>query len=520
MTIIFETKRLILKQPVLADFNELLLLRTNPEVMQYIGTGDIQTEEQVKEFIDNAKSYADEYGLGFYSVFEKESNDFVGQAGLFHLGFNVNQPDIELAYRLHSEYWNKGYATELAKALIEYGFNKFSLPKIVAIVHPENSRSRRVMEKAGMSYHGMIDFKGRTLPCYEIFNEKIDFNEIKLIPANLNEYSTIQNMGRFYVYDMSEYLGKEKDWEIPEDGLYECIDFKKYWEDNNSFPFLIRYQNEIAGFVIVDKKGSSPEIDFNMAQFFILRKFKHKKMGRYVVEQCFIKFPGIWEVMVNPGNEGAYRFWRSTIKKFTNNNFTEYTRDIAHFNNNRKNIFKLDSRIVLKDHVDIVAYDPEWPTNARTEINKIREMLPSTIIDIQHVGSTAIPGMPAKPIIDIQIAAKSLEEMKIIAIPALQKMGYEYWYENPDPERMFFVKGMPPFGEKRTHHVHIVEPTSKHWSGKINFRDYLIAHPEVALEYQQLKFNLAKKFTYDREGYTNAKAEFINRILQLAKNKK
>lgn len=345
MNIILETKRLILKQPTSSDFHELLLLRADYKVMQYIGTGATQTEEQVKEFIENAKSYSDEYGLGFYSVFEKETNNFIGQAGLFHLGFNVNQPDIELAYRLHIKYWDKGYATELAKALIEYGFSKFSLPKIVAIIHPENDRSRRVLEKAGMFYRCMIDFKGSTLSCYEILNNKINFNEIKLIPATLEEYPVIQNMGRFYHYDMSEYLGKEAGWEIPQNGLYECINLRKYWEDKNSFCFLVHYRNEIAGFIIIDKKGSSPEIDFNMAQFFILRKFKNKGIGRYVAQECFKKFSGIWEVMVMPGNEGAYRFWRSIIKNYTNNNFKEYTMNIAHFNNKSKNIFKFDSRI-------------------------------------------------------------------------------------------------------------------------------------------------------------------------------
>ena len=173
--------------------------------------------------------------------------------------------------------------------------------------------------------------------------------------------------------------------------------------------------------------------------------------------------------------------------------------------------------VLKKDHVDIVTYDLEWPTKASTEINRLKEVLPSSkIIDIQHVGSTAIPGMAAKPIIDIQIAVHSLDEMKVIAIFVLQKLGYEYWYENPDPERMFFVKGMPPFGEKRTHHVHIVDPTSKHWQGKILFRDYLIAHPEVAQEYQQLKIKLAQQYTCDREEYTNAKGEFVNKILKLA----
>lgn len=65
----------------------------------------------------------------------------------------------------------------------------------------------------------------------------------------------------------------------------------------------------------------------------------------------------------------------------------------------------------------------------------------------------------------------------------------------------------------------MVEPTSKHWSGKINFREYLIAHPEIAKEYQALKMKLAQQYTYNREEYTNAKGEFVNRILQLAKNK-
>lgn len=144
---------------------------------------------------------------------------------------------------------------------------------------------------------------------------------------------------------MSEYLGHEAGWEFAEDGLYECIDFKKYWEDKDSFPFLIRYDNELVGFVIVDKKGSDSTVDFNMAQFFIARKFTHKGIGRHVAEHCFKKFPGEWEVMVIPGNEGAYRFWYATIKKFTANHFSEYSREIAHFNNSKKNIFRLNSLI-------------------------------------------------------------------------------------------------------------------------------------------------------------------------------
>lgn len=181
--------------------------------------------------------------------------------------------------------------------------------------------------------------------------------------------------------------------------------------------------------------------------------------------------------------------------------------------------FIMNNKEVLdKDQIEIVSYNQEWPNQAQAEINKVQAVLPHRgVIDIQHVGSTAIPGLSAKPILDIQVAAKSLDEMKIIAVPALQKMGYEYWANNPDPERLFFVKGMPPFGEKRTHHIHIVEPTSRHWVDKIRFRDYLISHPEAAKEYEQLKIKLAQQHTLDREEYTNAKAEFVKRILELAK---
>lgn len=205
MNTMLETKRLILKPIALSHLDDLFALRSDPNVMKYIGHGTIQTKKEVEDFIKSSLGYYEKYNLDFFSVFEKETGEFVGQAGLFHFNF-----DIELAYRLHEKYWYRGYATELAKALIDYGFNKLSLPKIIAIVHPKNERSRRVMEKSGMSYRGMIDYQGIQCPCYEIYRNYIDVNKIQLIPASLKEYPIIQNMGRFYVYDMSEYLGKEK----------------------------------------------------------------------------------------------------------------------------------------------------------------------------------------------------------------------------------------------------------------------------------------------------------------------
>src|SRR3989338_7201346 len=98
--------------------------------------------------------------------------------------------------------------------------------------------------------------------------------------------------------------------------------------------------------------------------------------------------------------------------------------------------------------------------------------------------------------------------------PRYLKINYEYWADNPDKTRLFFVKGMPPYGEKRTHHVHIVELDSHHWRDKIAFRDLLRAHPDVAKEYEILKNDLAKRYRYDREKYTDEKADFIKKILK------
>jgi [ribosomal protein S5]-alanine N-acetyltransferase len=170
------------------------------------------------------------------------------------------------------------------------------------------------------------------------------FNDIKLIPATIEDYPIVQNMARFYVYDMSEYLGDKEGWEMPEDGLYECIDFKKYFEINDTYSFLIRKGNELAGFVIIDKKGSDESIDFNMAQFFILRKFKGQSIGQYVAQTCFNQFKGVWEVMILPGNIGAYQFWKRCIQDYAGNNFTEYTKNVIHLENCEKNIFKFKSK--------------------------------------------------------------------------------------------------------------------------------------------------------------------------------
>ncbi len=169
-----------------------------------------------------------------------------------------------------------------------------------------------------MFYRGIIDYRESQWPCYVIYNNKLDVSKIKLLSAKMADYPVIQNMASYYSYDLSEYMG----WAQQSDGTQSTgVDYIKYWKTENTFPFIIKYQDKLMGFVIVDKDVSDLSNDFNIAQFFILRKFKGKGVGRYVAFQCFNKFCSNWEVFVMPGNEGAYRFWRKIIKAYTDNQF-------------------------------------------------------------------------------------------------------------------------------------------------------------------------------------------------------
>jgi GrpB-like predicted nucleotidyltransferase (UPF0157 family) len=168
------------------------------------------------------------------------------------------------------------------------------------------------------------------------------------------------------------------------------------------------------------------------------------------------------------------------------------------------------------DEVEIVDYDPRWPLLFDEEAKRLRAVLdPSLTIGLEHFGSTAIPGLSAKPIIDILIAVRSLATAQATFVEALRILDYVYWADNPKKDRMFFVKGMPPFGSKRSHHVHVTEPHGEMWQ-RLAFRNYLRAHREEAETYERLKRRLAAKYQSDREAYTNAKSAYVEGVMRKA----
>ncbi len=174
---------------------------------------------------------------------------------------------------------------------------------------------------------------------------------------------------------------------------------------------------------------------------------------------------------------------------------------------------------VVKEEVAVVPYDPRWPELFEQERRHLRACLPAGLVGrIEHFGSTAVPGLSAKPIVDMLVEVTSLEEARRTIAPILEAQGYDYfwrpsWGNNTPPFYAWFIKR--DRNGNRTHHIHMVEPHFEHWD-RLLFRDYLIAHPDVAQEYGRLKMTLLGAHQNDRVAYTEAKGEFIRRVTETA----
>jgi len=165
----------------------------------------------------------------------------------------------------------------------------------------------------------------------------------------------------------------------------------------------------------------------------------------------------------------------------------------------------------LADPVIIVPYNPRWVTMYEEEKLQIQTAMGTYLKGIEHIGSTAIPGLPAKPIIDILGGITGLPDAPSF-IPHLEKIGYSYIreYESQLPQRRYLTRSD---AGHVVIHLHIVEITSKFWQDHLAFRDRLLSDNNLRDAYGRLKIDLAAKFGNDRVGYTNAKAEFIHQVL-------
>ena len=184
----------------------------------------------------------------------------------------------------------------------------------------------------------------------------------------------------------------------------------------------------------------------------------------------------------------------------------------------------LEQRIarVVGEEITISPYDPRWPESFRQEREHLQSCLPSDLVRrIEHFGSTAVPGLAAKPVVDILVEVTDLQATRERIAPVLVSQVYEYFWRptygaDGPPFYAWFIK-RDPCTAARTHHIHMVEGHfAEHWD-RLLFRDYLIEQPEVAKEYEALKFRLASASPQGRVAYTRSKTEFILRVTEEAK---
>jgi GrpB-like predicted nucleotidyltransferase (UPF0157 family) len=159
----------------------------------------------------------------------------------------------------------------------------------------------------------------------------------------------------------------------------------------------------------------------------------------------------------------------------------------------------------------LTSYSPDWPTQFHAIREELLSAFAPTAVTIEHIGSTSVPGLAAKPVIDVLLGARSLADIES-KIKPLSEIGYSYVpkYEREVPMRRYFVRASTT---SLRVHLHAVELGSRIWQAHLAFRDRLRADANLCAQYQTLKLRLAEEFADDKSAYTDAKGPFIQDVL-------
>ncbi|WP_312089797.1 GNAT family N-acetyltransferase [Chryseobacterium sp.] len=166
MKTILEANRLLLRQFEISDAENFYELNLNPNVIKYTGNSAFKDIDEAKEFLENYSDYR-RNGFGRWAVIEKSTNEFIGWCGL---KYDEKLDETDIGFRFFEHFWNQGFATESAKACIDYGFKELNLKTIIGRAMKENLASVKVLEKIGLQYDRDFDFDGKEGVIYRIDN--------------------------------------------------------------------------------------------------------------------------------------------------------------------------------------------------------------------------------------------------------------------------------------------------------------------------------------------------------------
>jgi GrpB-like predicted nucleotidyltransferase (UPF0157 family)/predicted acetyltransferase len=528
--IIKETKRLIIRTLQDSDTELLAKLSNDPVVMEHFPSA--QSLEEIQYLVDRIHKHYDEHNYTLYAVDLKSSHKFIGFTGLMSVPFKAHfTPAVEIGWRLAKEYWNNGYATEAAQAVLELAFNEHNLNEVVSFTALSNIPSQRVMQKIGLLHDCRDDFEHPKLPkdhplsqhvlyrlskeSWQLSNEKIrhvelhpyDKNWVKLFEHEKEVIQNILGSNCTHIH----HIGSTS---IPRIYAKSIIDMMPVVK-NLSLVDLHDCEFKELGYQCMGEYGISGRRFYwkskqNRTHHIHLFEEGNPEIGRHLAFRNYLRD--------NQDVAQAY----SQIKRDLADQFTN---DIVSYVEGKSSFIKYidyltghpqKDQLSAEDNIILKPYDSRWKKLAIAEISSIKHLVKLPFLDIQHLGSTAIEGMLAKPIIDIFIALNAIEEADLWIKP-LENMGYIFWYENPDKQHLRFFKGMPPYGTCRTHHVHIMEK-GKDFDNRIKFRDMLNKSPDDRESYVKLKQELSEKYSKDREVYTEKKFKFVRQILSQAED--
>lgn len=191
--------------------------------------------------------------------------------------------------------------------------------------------------------------------------------QAKLYRATSADYPILQNMARFYVYDLSRSCGFiSQDWACPCNGLYESFDFKTYFTEPAHMAFMIKVDQELAGFVLLNKQGILSSTEWNIGEFFILAKFQNKGIGQSIAQELWTTYPGVWEISVIPENKPALAFWRKAVLDFTAGNYTDTLEEVTYDQHqNQRHVLSFNTSA----HHQEAPFETEYSIRCVSELN-------------------------------------------------------------------------------------------------------------------------------------------------------
>lgn len=342
-----EMKKIHFEKVTQAHIDTIFKWLTEPHIMEFWDNTQ-EHKDDIVNFAEGRKSaspYANGQYVYFLASFEREPfamlmiirethQEDIGQEKLQRLSKTGHSYGLEYMIG-NPKFFGKGYGAKTLSDFIEY-FRVSVDPKAdTFLIDPacDNPKATHIYMKAGFNHVCDFMMEGNVSGAGKMHHLLIKKFEptISIVPASMDDYTCIQNMARFYVYDLSRECGSiSSDWSMPKNGLYESFDFKNYFEEPSRKVYVIKVHDEIAGFVLLNQATQDPTNTWNMGEFFIIGKFQRQGIARRVAQKIWQMHPGKWEVAVIPQNESALNFWHTVIGELTCGHFYKKIVDVSY----------------------------------------------------------------------------------------------------------------------------------------------------------------------------------------------